>query len=428
MNRLVIIGNGFDLAHGLPTSYRNFIDDFWKNITSNYESELVKKIMNFDKPLVPFDNEQPLNDFNDFRNHLMNYPTGRTTSKFDNSNIELSWNSKPLFKFTNDFFKLINIKNSENWVDIENEYYQQLKGIVNKQTSNNEKKESVVKLNEEFEQVKELLVEYLNKEVNDKFNFDKQPTINWCFEYFSPYERNLQEFKAGNKYLNEFPKSDHIELIEYNNKFIQAKNDSTLPDKIDSGEFLRYNYFLNFNYTQTIDPYIKYLEKRVTIKQEQIQIHGRLSDKNNEINFGFGDEMDDEYKRIENFDDNEYLRNFKSFQYSQNSNYKTLLDYIDSDKYQVYIMGHSCGLSDRTLLNTVFEHQNCRSIKIFYHQKKDKDGEYIKNKNGEIIDNFTEIVQNISRHFDKKALMREKIVNKSLCVPLEQTVRFETIN
>ena len=31
MNRLVIIGNGFDLAHGLPTSYKDFIDDYWKN-------------------------------------------------------------------------------------------------------------------------------------------------------------------------------------------------------------------------------------------------------------------------------------------------------------------------------------------------------------------------------------------------------------
>lgn len=30
MNRLVIIGNGFDLAHGLKTSYKNFIDWYWE--------------------------------------------------------------------------------------------------------------------------------------------------------------------------------------------------------------------------------------------------------------------------------------------------------------------------------------------------------------------------------------------------------------
>lgn len=41
MNRLVIIGNGFDLAHGLPTSYRDFIDDYWFNIKDSNHDELV---------------------------------------------------------------------------------------------------------------------------------------------------------------------------------------------------------------------------------------------------------------------------------------------------------------------------------------------------------------------------------------------------
>ena len=39
MNKLVIIGNGFDLAHGLPTSYRNFIDDFWAKLKENYKTD-----------------------------------------------------------------------------------------------------------------------------------------------------------------------------------------------------------------------------------------------------------------------------------------------------------------------------------------------------------------------------------------------------
>ena len=30
MNRIILIGNGFDLAHGLPTSYQNFIDWYWE--------------------------------------------------------------------------------------------------------------------------------------------------------------------------------------------------------------------------------------------------------------------------------------------------------------------------------------------------------------------------------------------------------------
>ena len=106
-------------------------------------------------------------------------------------------------------------------------------------------------------------------------------------------------------------------------------------------------------------------------------------------------------------------KNFKSFQYSNTKNYDDLLRYIDSEKFQVYILGHSCGLSDRVLLNTIFEHNNCRSIKVYYHE----------NKKG--TDNYTDIVQNISRHFDDKEIMRRKIVNKELCTPLPQNTRFK---
>ena len=29
MNRIIIIGNGFDLAHNLKTRYKDFINDYW---------------------------------------------------------------------------------------------------------------------------------------------------------------------------------------------------------------------------------------------------------------------------------------------------------------------------------------------------------------------------------------------------------------
>lgn len=175
------------------------------------------------------------------------------------------------------------------------------------------------------------------------------------------------------------------------------------------------NLFLNFNYTKTIDAYIDAFKSRIDGEfrgsSRQIQIHGKLNDVTNNVNFGFGDEMDDDYKTIEKKDDNEYFKNIKSFQYFQNSNYKDMLEFLDYNRFQVYIMGHSCGLSDRILLNKIFEHKYCDSIKVFYHEKEGKD-------------NYTEIVQTISRHFNKKEMMREKIVNKSLCQPLPQNIRF----
>jgi len=96
----------------------------------------------------------------------------------------------------------------------------------------------------------------------------------------------------------------------------------------------------------------------------------------------------------------------KSIKYLQARKYRELLDFIDSDYYQIFIMGHSCGISDRTLLNKLFEHKNCKSIKPFYHQKEDG------------TDNFTDLTINISRNFNDKSLFRERVVNKLDCEPL----------
>ena len=392
MNRLVIIGNGFDLAHGLPTSYKDFIDDYWRGITDATHNddfisfENISQYFKFDK----VDNLQGLANYIMQHDENIKFSDAEIYTEYGNNVRTGKHPRRQILNYKNNFFRLINQKSIENWVDIENEYYRELKIIV-KSTSINieDKKRKAIILNNEFEQIKNLLEIYLNK-------IDKiQNTNNSILKYFKLI--NLQ----GDDCFLEFPKQDREDLekfqYDYNSDIEVGKNIIT--------------YCLNFNYTLTIDNYIgvtkEYSNYRHYGKVENLQIHGRLNDNtSNRVNFGFGDEMDDDYKAIENLDDNEYLRNFKSFQYLQNSNYKTLLDFIDSEKYQVFIMGHSCGLSDRTLLNTVFEHNNCRSIKVFYHQRKDG------------TDNYTEIIQNISRHFNKKKLMREKIVNKTLCQPL----------
>lgn len=36
MNRLVIIGNGFDMAHGLKTSYMDFINWYWNQRVNTF--------------------------------------------------------------------------------------------------------------------------------------------------------------------------------------------------------------------------------------------------------------------------------------------------------------------------------------------------------------------------------------------------------
>ena len=60
------------------------------------------------------------------------------------------------------------------------------------------------------------------------------------------------------------------------------------------------------------------------------------------------------------------------------------------------------------MLNEIFEHNNCKSIKVFYYRREDG------------TDDFTEKTYEISRHFKDKGLMRKKLVPKvkSLRMPV----------
>ena len=161
---------------------------------------------------------------------------------------------------------------------------------------------------------------------------------------------------------------------------------------------IRNTLLLNFNYTNTPE---MYLADNLSVNH----IHGKLDDPQSVI-FGYGDELDENYKRLKEQNDSECMRHVKSIRYMEHDNYRRMLEFIESAPFQVVIMGHSCGNSDRTLLNTIFEHRNCVSIKPYYYQKKDGS------------DNYNELVMNISRNFTDMKLMRDRVVCKDYCEPL----------
>lgn len=157
---------------------------------------------------------------------------------------------------------------------------------------------------------------------------------------------------------------------------------------------------LNFNYTKTANEYLNDYDIF-----SLNYIHGVLESPDSMI-FGYGDEFEDKYKRLQNLNNNECLTNIKTIRYQESDNYRKVLDFIESAPFQVCIMGHSCGNSDRTLLNTIFEHRNCISIKPYYYIKDDG------------TDSYIELIQNISRNFTDMKLMRDRVVNKTYCETL----------
>jgi hypothetical protein len=160
-----------------------------------------------------------------------------------------------------------------------------------------------------------------------------------------------------------------------------------------------------------IESYRSQAEK-LQYRSKSLHIHGTLNNPDTVI-FGFGDEGCNDYVHIENLNDKDYLDYFKTILYPNARNYRDLLSFINSDTYQIYIMGASCGTSDKTLLKTLFEHPNCVSIKYYYYKYKEEESKKIR-------DDYSDIIKNISRCFSEKAMMRSKVVNKEFCIPIKE--------
>lgn len=175
MNRLVIIGNGFDLAHGLPTGYCDFINWYWKKVFSNLSAKQNDTTKYSDQLIeftIVFSSMMPIKVLDDYKNvdNLIRFKA------FLNEMYSLFPRNRGFthnLKYKNQFFKAINDSHYfQNWVDIENEYYVLLKKCLDEKDNS-----KVKKLNEEFEQVKNLLEEYLNSEIHKRFDFDKRMNI-----------------------------------------------------------------------------------------------------------------------------------------------------------------------------------------------------------------------------------------------------------
>lgn len=422
MNRIILIGNGFDLAHGLPTSYADFIDYYWekwgKRLQGSYlGNELTDRLCSISQKGAKTHPWYYLFPTMDLQAKTMISPKDA---------IAMAKNSPDAIAIKKShFFEHIDkAVETKNWVDIENEFYLWLKKIFKKDTC---QYDSPVPLNDELELIKEHLADYLkfiqSNHINPELIMqDIKQIIREPFSFrdiavskqsqFLDFIINKWVKKNEPNQISEDNKSNRT-LIESISKIstdqIVDKHKVQLIEDITKGkESVCKEYalpertlLLNFNYTKTADLYIP--------KNSDIQvnhIHGELDNDKNPIIFGYGDELDDYYKEIAKLNDNDYLKNIKSIRYLETDNYRRLLSFIDSAPFQIYIMGHSCGNSDRTLLNTLFEHKNCVSIKPFYYQKDDGS------------DNYIELIQNISRNFNDMRLMRDRVVNKSYCRPL----------
>ena len=169
MNRLILIGNGFDLAHNLKTSYANFIKWYFEDLIEQVRS--CQSDRYDEDPLCQFSikcSPDPIDGWNakfsEFTHDQIKGYIEHTLSsvisydKTDPIKVELC----PLIR------KIAQSFETRKWVDIENEYYSLLK---ERHRGNVVIYSSIDKLNKEMAFLTQKLAEYLSnimKEIVEK--------------------------------------------------------------------------------------------------------------------------------------------------------------------------------------------------------------------------------------------------------------------
>jgi len=346
---LYLIGNGFDLAHNLPTSYSDFmqyLQDELNNILhlrNIDDKDILLKYPN--KESIIIDN-WIVNSFND-KDNVSNNPSGLYRAIYYKTLLE-------------------KYNKTGTWADLEQLYFE----LIFK----NRKLEQRIKIiNEEFEHLKMLLFNYLKEKVESKS---------------VPQNESIVQHIIKNQ-----KKDSNVQFITFNYTSNLLGDYCNLVENLYSKK------------TESKDNLVIDLHKET--KPEIIHIHGDLQNEPKDIIFGYGDDNSEQYNELKNLLNDDLLENFKTFHYLKNSKYKDVLNLIEylgltssqrllgSSKIKVVSIGNSLSLCDKTLLKTIFTHKNVEEIEVAYHNNEK---EYFKN------------IYNLARIIDDNELMREKVV------------------
>ncbi|PWJ59468.1 abortive infection AbiH-like protein [Dyadobacter jejuensis] len=408
MNRVVIIGNGFDVAHRLQTKYVDFVN-YLKQEFINYlnDSDFNHRCLNH--PLFQFGTKEAVvvnknSDPKYFLTEERSIETWQDLTKIiryrydtDMSTGVVVSNKNFLLNYSFGHYE----KNS--WGGFENDY----KDLLLKLKDNEYLfgifelpiEYTVEKLNEEIGEIMKLLYDYLIEMEKKKAEFSSEIFANlFTPPLFYWGSNNIEKQRHG------LFNTNSIYLPHHKEYFNSAKENNKLNTVL----------FLNFNYTSTIEQYLLTPENkfyrepllspdiRDTVKTLIRYIHGSLKDKDlSTIIFGYGDELGEYQSQLEN-SSNEFLKHVKSVLYTRKPYYREMIDFINSEPFDIVIYGHSCSNTDRTLLNTLFEHENCISIQPYIHDKED-----------------LSIYTNIYRCFKDKTLMRSRVVDATNTISIK---------
>jgi len=351
INRIILIGNGFDLAHGLKTKYEHFINDFWERAFEDYTTNR--------------DKDTSVGKDSEGKNRTNFDPFFKIAKEKEKGIHEISdiTNFKQIITYENKFLEKIegDIR-AKNWCNIEKLYFDELVRCYEKYKTRKDRNDTsqIDKLNRDFDGIENGLRQYLEEEVRKEYKNEE----------------------------NEIIRKPLIRGNAVNPDFLSGLQDEFEKEiwRKDVNEYL----ILTCNYTKTVELYKNRIEAKGK-KVEVIYIHGQLEA---DIIFGYGDEYCEESKEIEKLDENKFQQKVKQIKYAETSDYMTFDKFITNGIYDVVVLGHSCGNTDRTLLRRLLEMGNCKTIIPYFYDDKDKE----------------EKKYNIYRIFDDKQKFQERII------------------
>tara|TARA_R110002050_G_scaffold201841_1_gene336981 strand:- start:27295 stop:28461 length:1167 start_codon:yes stop_codon:yes gene_type:complete len=372
IKKIVLVGNGFDLAHGYKLRFRDFIYHLLNKIIDD-----VLYNQYYQSPFLTLQSHNSLDNI-DAYDKFKEEPLKRLAEV--NKDQLLSVFDK------GDLFKALSEQiNVENWIDLEDIYFKQLYQIVSSNLSEKGIKASIKELNSEMEYLRAELQEYIKSEMHEITR------------------------GSGNDVYRQL-----TDYINKNDGFIS----DNIPDSIRPENYM----FINFNYTYLLRQYYESMSYEWVEKSSFYNIHGVLDgdDKENgqKMIFGYGDEKNKSYIEFEERKaPKEAYQLIKSYKYLEARTYQKITRELKEKPFQVILMGHSCGDSDRTFLRTLFNHENCRSIKIYYYKNPETG-----------TDDYFDKSLAISMCFDDKEKFRERVLNKKDCEPMSQVLDFAAKN
>lgn len=315
---ILIIGNGFDIAHGLPTKYRDFL--------RVCETAKIAEVFWVDGK--PSDSIRGLN-------------------KLQSEEIKDICSTMG-YDIWSEFVELIS---ENNWI----EYFQFRKAVIG---------EDWIDLEQEIKNILEMVYEYMEQSKDEKINKDivYDTKIKKICEQYIDQEESITYRKLFEHLLSENKKL--IRALElYMDGFINRKGVEKIPyiakKTIDR--------VLSFNYTNTY-------AGRYDFKTECCYLHGKanVTRKGKDCNLVLG--FDDHYLEEEKVKP-ELIPFEKYYQRIVNRTGNQYLDWLEKmnndSKNNIYIYGHSLGLSDGDVLRTFILHKKVR-VFIYYYDELDR--------------------------------------------------------